>query len=190
VLVAVIGLAAAGPGVLLVSGRDAHPAEEERAAAAAPPVSVSASELQGSPDVPVELAPVPDAATTAQNVSAPASAPDVVPSPAPATETVSPPPLASPPVPVADAAPPIPAPRASPRAGYAVQVAAAQSLADAQAVVSALGDAGHDGYVLPITVGNVQHFRVRVGPFDSQREADERARALIGSGFPGAWVAR
>jgi len=71
-----------------------------------------------------------------------------------------------------------------------VQVAAAQSLADAQALVSKLGETGHQAYVLPVTVGTVEHFRVRVGPFDSQRAADERARALARNGFPGAWVAR
>ena len=159
VVVAVIGLFAAGPGVWLVAGRDAQPAQDERAAAAAPPVSVSASQVPATADVPAEPVPPPS--------------PDVGRPPAPAPTSG-----------------PAPAPPPSPSPGYSVQVAAAQSLAEAQATVSALRDAGHEGYVLPITVGNVQHFRVRVGPFDSQREADERARALIGNGFPGAWVAR
>ena len=154
VLVAVLGLAAAGPGVLLVSGRDAQPAQEEQATAAAPAVG------------------------------APASSPDVAraPAPAPASEPA--------PVSVPAVAPRAPAPPPSPSAGYSVQVAAAPSLADAQGIVTALGEAGHQAYVLPITVGDVEHFRVRVGPFDSQREADDRARALARSGFAGAWVAR
>ena len=71
-----------------------------------------------------------------------------------------------------------------------MQVAAAQSQDDAQALVRKLSDAGHQAYVLPVTVGAIAHFRVRVGPFDSEDEAGERARVLTRNGFPGAWVTR
>jgi cell division septation protein DedD len=73
---------------------------------------------------------------------------------------------------------------------FAVQVAAAQSRAEADALVRRLAEAGHEAFVVPVTVGTVEHFRVRVGPFDSEDAAGERARALTRNGFPGAWVSR
>lgn len=184
-VVGAIGLAVVGPAVLLVSGRDAPAAQ----AAQTPPVASSSDSAEVGPlpqtRPPAEPVPVPHAATSAADAtqrrpSVAVPSPGSAPAAAPAVSSGS------------TGAASAPAPVAPPATGerYAVQVAAAQSLAEAQALVRRLGDAGHQAYVLSITVGTSEHFRVRVGPFESQREAEERARSLARNGFPGAWVAR
>lgn len=185
-VVGAIGLAVVGPGVLLVSGRDAPAAQ----AAQTPPVASSSDSAAvgplPQPRPPAARVPVPDAATSAADATQRRPSPVAVRSPGSA-------PAAAPAVSSGSTgAATAPAPVAPPATGerYAVQVAAAQSPAEAQALVRRLGDAGHQAYVLSITVGTSEHFRVRVGPFESQREADERARTLARNGFPGAWVAR
>lgn len=74
--------------------------------------------------------------------------------------------------------------------GYAVQVAAAPTLDHAQAMVATLTAAGHPVQVVPVTVNDVEYFRVRVGPFDTQRAAEEAAGTLKRNGYPGAWLVR
>jgi cell division septation protein DedD len=87
-------------------------------------------------------------------------------------------------------APSLPTPPPLAGAGSAVQVAAAPTLAHAQEMVETLTEAGHAAYVVPVTVDNVEYFRVRVGPFDSPDAAEEGAGELKRSGYPGAWVVR
>lgn len=151
VVTVVMGLAAVGPTVLLVSGTTPQPAREARTLEQPPSPT--------SPRASVSAAP-------------------------PASTQAAAPRAATAPAPVASAPPP------ATGGAYAVQVAAAQSPADAEALVTKLAETGHRAYVLPVTVGAVEHFRVRVGPFDSQPAADERARSLARNGFPGAWVVR
>jgi DedD protein len=74
--------------------------------------------------------------------------------------------------------------------GYAVQVVAAPTLEEAEAMAGTLTAAGHSVYVLPIVVGTVEHFRVRVGPFASREAAEKAADQLKRGGHPGAWVTR
>jgi cell division septation protein DedD len=50
--------------------------------------------------------------------------------------------------------------------------------------------AGYPAYMLPIVVDGVEHFRVRVGPFQSRPDADVAAVSLKRAGHPAAWVTR
>jgi cell division septation protein DedD len=106
----------------------------------------------------------------------PAPVPDPAPAPAPEAPTLEVLPVARPPAPADE--------------GYAVQVTAAPTLQEAEAMAGTLTAAGHPAYVLPIVVGTVEHFRVRVGPFASREAAEEAAGQLKRGGHPGAWVAR
>jgi len=74
--------------------------------------------------------------------------------------------------------------------GYKIQVAAAQTLQEGRALVVQLTSAGRCAYMLRATVGNVDVFRVRVGPFDTLESAAEIASQLRRDGFNGAWIAR
>jgi cell division septation protein DedD len=131
--------------------------------------------------------------------------------PDPALVATAPPPAAPPPVvtvdrqpdaapasassaeaPIAPAvdrrAPPAPPPPAI-EPGYHVQVAAANTLQEGRAIVDRLLAAGHRAYLFPTVVGDVEVFRVRVGPFDTLAAAQESSAQLKRDGHTGAWIA-
>jgi type IV secretory pathway VirB10-like protein len=182
VVMAVVGLVVVGPGVLLVSGRHTPPVPDA-------PAPVARREPTRTLQT---AAPLPASAAPPAAPAAPPAAPAAPERPAqPEPEQVRDPEPEPSPVPARPAARAVVTsdpPSSSGR--FAVQVAAAQSRAEADALVRRLAEAGHEAFVVPVTVGTVEHFRVRVGPFDSEDAAGERARALTRNGFPGAWVSR
>ena len=72
----------------------------------------------------------------------------------------------------------------------AVQIAAEPDLQKARALVKRLETAGYSAYVLPTTVGALELFRVRVGPFESWRDAQDIVRLLERDGYAGTWIAK
>jgi hypothetical protein len=74
--------------------------------------------------------------------------------------------------------------------GFAVQVAAEPDRLFAGEILGRLEAAGYSAYLLPITVGQVELFRVRIGPFETQREALAIVQRLEREGYEGAWLAR
>ena len=65
---------------------------------------------------------------------------------------------------------------------YILQVASYKTLADAEALKAQIAFSGQIAYIESIDVNGAQWFRVRVGPFDSSREADKQKRQLESSG--------
>jgi cell division septation protein DedD len=93
---------------------------------------------------------------------------------------VPPAPDSTAPAPARDSAPAAPAPPAAPAASapprtFEVQVAAAKSSREAQAVVRRLARSHRQAHVVPGADGM---FRVRVGPFATLQAADSAARSL------------
>ena len=74
--------------------------------------------------------------------------------------------------------------------GYAVQVAAARRVKDAQALAARLVSRGHRAYVMPVNRAEAVMYRVRVGPIESRPQADAVARQLEALGYRSPWVAR
>ncbi|HXE79509.1 MAG TPA: SPOR domain-containing protein [Vicinamibacterales bacterium] len=74
--------------------------------------------------------------------------------------------------------------------GLVVQVAAKPDLNEARAVVDRLTAAGHRAYLLSAAVGNLEMFRVRVGPFPTRQAAAAAIRQLEREGYEGAWLVR
>jgi cell division septation protein DedD len=74
--------------------------------------------------------------------------------------------------------------------GYSVQVAAADSLQQGRVLVERLAVAGYPAYLSRAFVGDIEVFRVRVGPFDARPAAEEIASQLRRDGYQGAWIAR
>jgi cell division septation protein DedD len=124
------------------------------------------------------------AATTEARPLAPAV---VRPKPAPVA-AATPPQVAA-----AEKAAPPAAPRPVPseaRPGFAVQLAALNSQAEADAMVKRLTAKGYGAYVVTPTGGAPSIFRVRVGNFDTRREADTIAAKLEKEGQFKPWVTR
>ena len=74
--------------------------------------------------------------------------------------------------------------------GYRIQVMAAETIAEGNAVVARLASQGYPAYVTRAVVGNKDVFRVRIGPFDTLSAAEEIASRLRSAGYGGAWIAR
>jgi hypothetical protein len=73
--------------------------------------------------------------------------------------------------------------------GFAVQVSAEPDAREARTIVDQLAAAGYSAYVLPATFGELELFRVRLGPFGTWREAQEVVRRLEEEGYDGPWIA-
>jgi cell division septation protein DedD len=71
-----------------------------------------------------------------------------------------------------------------------VQVAAFPNAQQAGRMVEQLVREGHSAYVLAATLGDVEVFRVRVGPFASRQAAEETLGQLERDGYQGPWIAR
>lgn len=67
---------------------------------------------------------------------------------------------------------------------YAVQVAAFVRRERADALVEELGRRFDDAYLLRHEANGVIYFRVRLGPYGTKEQAQERARSLVGLGWP------
>lgn len=66
---------------------------------------------------------------------------------------------------------------------YLIQVGSFRSGEDAESQRARVTLLGLDAKVQPVTVDDVTWHRVRVGPFDSAREADGARRRLVDNGF-------
>lgn len=67
---------------------------------------------------------------------------------------------------------------------YAVQVAAFVRREHADALVEELARRFDDAYLLRHEMGGATYFRVRLGPYGTKEQAQERARRLVGLGWP------
>ena len=74
--------------------------------------------------------------------------------------------------------------------GYAVQLAAVPDVREASGKVEQLESAGYAAYLLPTTAGDLTLYRVRIGPFESLRDAQDAARRLKRDGHEGAWISK
>ncbi len=61
---------------------------------------------------------------------------------------------------------------------YILQVGSFKSRSDAEELKARIAFSGQIAYVQEIKVNGIQYHRVRVGPFDSSREADKQKRQL------------
>lgn len=68
-----------------------------------------------------------------------------------------------------------------PAAGYMVQVAAVSKQEDADSLVAALRKKQYPVITVPDPAGNL--FRVQVGPFPQQKDADEMRKKLVADGY-------
>ena len=108
--------------------------------------------------------------TPAENLKVPdAQAPAFAPAGAPSTPASS-----APPKPTAPGA----IPASNDQSGFAVQVAALGSRADAAALARSLSGKGYDAYVVAPAAGGAAVYRVRVGRFKNRQDADVVARRL------------
>ena len=145
-------------------------------------------------------APRPLAPDTPQTARAPEPPPVAITPPAkpPATTTPGKPAGSKPTTPPAPApvAAPQPAPAARPasppaggaKPGFAVQLAALNSRAEADAMVKRLSAKGYDAYVQDPAVG-AKTFRVRVGNYPTRGEAETAAAKIGKEGQFTPWVA-
>lgn len=70
---------------------------------------------------------------------------------------------------------------AQPGAGFMVQIAAVSKQEDADALVAALRKKQYPVITVPDPSGNL--FRVQVGPFPQQKDADEMRKKLVADGY-------
>lgn len=77
-----------------------------------------------------------------------------------------------------------------PGQGYAVQIAALNVRSEADAIAKKLASKGYAAYVLPPATGTPQVFRVRIGKFNSRREAESMAAKLQREEQFKPWVTR
>jgi DedD protein len=154
--------------------------------------------LPSPPAVAPSPAPAPESASGAEAVPvaapAPTPAPAIASVPPPAEEAPLPPPEAA-----APAVPPKPkvaksitssgstegeepditAPVSSPRKkGYSIQIEAVMDHSGADAMVSKLRGLGYDGYLVETLIGGATWYRVRVGPFANEADAQAAEQKL------------
>ncbi len=70
-----------------------------------------------------------------------------------------------------------------------MQVAARSSLQEARELLEQVASAGYRAYLLRANVGDMDVFRVRVGPFDTLPAAAKVASQLRRDGYSDAWIA-
>jgi len=152
----------------------ATPAGSDPTAAAAPPAVddlTYTDRLQASTPSPEQL-----------------KAPEQPAQPAAAPRAATPPPSA--PASAAPARPAATAAGAAPVTGYAVQIAALNVRSEADAIAKRLSSKGYAAYVLSPASGTPQIYRVRIGRFESRREAETMATKLEKEEQFKPWVTR
>ena len=89
------------------------------------------------------------------------------------------------------APPPAAADPPPPTEGYSVQLAAVPDVQEASGRIEQLRAAGYSAaYLLPTTAGDLTLYRVRIGPFDSLRDAQDVVRRLKRDGYEGTWISK
>lgn len=164
--------------------------------AAPPPAADELSyfnRLEKSNAPPEQLKPAPEknAAPVERSTPAPPPAaavprPPAPPPPAPAKEPVPVPAPAGAPAPVAVA----PSSAEPAGQGFAVQIAALNVRSEADAIAKRLSSKGYAAYVLAPANGTPSVFRVRVGKFNTRREAETMAAKLQKEEQFKPWVTR
>ncbi len=161
-------------------------------AASTPPAVASQAPPAAAAGAPASSPPAasrPVAAATAPATRTEALPPDDTPATRPATPPVTPP--ATAPKPAATAQQPAPAPvpavPAASSVGFAVQMGAFASDAEANALRDRLRAAGYSAVVQPVRTDKGTLNRVRVGPVSTRAEADQ-LKARLAGGFGAGMV--
>ena len=152
----------------------ATPAGSDPTAAAAPPAVddlTYTDRLQAS-------TPSPERLKAPEQPAQPAAAPRAATPPPPAPASAAP------------ARPAATAAGAAPVTGYAVQIAALNVRSEADAIAKRLSSKGYAAYVLSPASGTPQIYRVRIGRFESRREAETMATKLEKEEQFKPWVTR
>jgi DedD protein len=181
-----------GPPTAVVGEPEGADQKNAPAAIEEAPVAVDRSASNTPPRSVAPVAP-PVAPPPAKPVTPPPQVAASSPSAAPAPPSAAP--KASTPTPTVAAKAPEPAPSAAPaaaaetpRAGYAVQVAAVDVRGEADAMAKRLADKGYTAYVEQPKGTNV--YRVRVGTYRTRREAQAVAEKLKREEKFNPWVTR
>lgn len=74
--------------------------------------------------------------------------------------------------------------------GYSVQVAAVPDLKEARTLSDKLTQAGYSVYLTTATVNQVRYHRVRLGPFQTWRAAQQAAQRLETQGYKAPWITK
>jgi septal ring-binding cell division protein DamX len=136
--------------------------------------------------------------TYAERLGSPNPLPDDIRTPSPRPPTTAKPPAAAAPKPPAAApkpAPPVTTPATAalaepPGRGYVVQVMAVNTRSEAEAVARRLGTKGYPAFVTTTGAGTRVSYRVRVGKYDTQREAEAISARLQKEEQFKPWVTR
>jgi cell division septation protein DedD len=160
--------------IALDAGGDNAAAAPAPAPVSTPAVAASASQATAVPSTPaVRTEPLPSEPAPARPAAAAAATPKTAPAPKPPAST-----------------PPAPAPASAPAAssvGFAVQMGAFASAAEANAMRDRLRAGGFSAIVQPVRTDKGTLNRVRVGPVSSRAEA-EQLKARLAGGFGAGMV--
>jgi cell division septation protein DedD len=74
--------------------------------------------------------------------------------------------------------------------GYSVQIAAVPDLNEARTLSDKLTQAGYSVYLTTATVNQVRYNRVRVGPFQTWRAAQQVSQRLETQGYRDPWITK
>ena len=180
---------------LVIPGRDAVPA---LAAPARPTKPAAASEAPAKPEpassAPAAVAPTP-AAAPATAASKPLPPSDPKPEPRPPVAKPEPKPEPKPAPKTEPKADPKPAPKAAaakpepPRSRYVVQIGAFNDEAAARKARLEVERLGLKTYTQVVDVGGVRKVRVRIGPYESQQEANKAMASLKAAKLSGSVLA-
>jgi septal ring-binding cell division protein DamX len=161
-------------------GATPTPAGSDPTVAAAPPTvdDLTYFDRLQAPNASPEQLKGPDQALTQPRAAAPAAPP----------RAATPPPAALASEPARPAA--ATANREPAGTGYAVQIAALNVRSEADAIAKRLASKGYAAYVLPPASGTPQIYRVRIGKFESRRDAETMATKLEKEEQFKPWVTR
>ncbi|MEQ1908587.1 MAG: SPOR domain-containing protein [Vicinamibacterales bacterium] len=166
-------------------------ADPRKAAPPAPAENVDADSKAGKPSESVEEPPVAVRRDAAGSTARSGDAAKTPAAPVPVAKATPPPtpaPVAAKPAAPA-AAPTAAAASSAERSGFAVQVAAVNVRTEADAIVKRLSGKGYSAYV-EVPKGAASTFRVRVGTFETRREAQDIADKLKNDENFKPWVTR
>jgi len=169
------------------AGTSAAPPASTDSATAASPRPATGQPVAGQSAASATVAATPAPATRTEVLPAQAPAPKPATSPATATTPPAPPKATPAASPAASAPAPAPASLAAADTGFAVQMGAFASAAEANALRDRLRAAGFSAIVQPVRTDKGTLNRVRVGPVSTRAEA-EQLKARVASGFGAGMV--
>jgi len=170
------------------AGTDALPVSTGKANAANPrPATSQPVANQSTANATATAAPVPATRTEVLPAEEPVRKPATPPAATTAAATPAPPKATPAASPAASAPPPAPASPAAADTGFAVQMGAFASAAEANALRDRLRAAGFSAIVQPVRTDKGTLNRVRVGPVSTRAEA-EQLKARVAGGFGAGMV--